>query len=410
VDLWQEGGFDRLVKAIERALEGLVNPRQAREAAIPLAKPRVKDTRERVAPEAAERMVITEKEEAGAEHASRRKPKAQWMSIRHPTILAAIITAIATVAAALSPWFLEKISDGKGKSEPPPTALIEKKSPEATPKSAPMATTAKEPFRDCDDCPLMVALPAGSFTMGSTEAERKWAVEQGTKQEWVDGEKPQHFVQIAQPFAVGQYEVTIGQFKTFVHATGHDMAGGCWGLKDGQWKNDTSRNWLAPGFEQTDNDPVTCVSWDDAKAFVDWLRNTTDQHYQLLSEAEWEYAARAGTTTRYAWGDNPPTREQANFGNNVGKTSEVGSYPANPWGLYDMNGNVWEWVEDCWNDSYQGAPSDGSAWTSGNCSRRVLRGGSWYFRPENLRSAYRLWNYSGIGFIDFGFRVARTLR
>ena len=173
---------------------------------------------------------------------------------------------------------------------------------------------------------------------------------------------------------------------------------------------DTSGNWRAPGFEQTDNnDPVVCVSWDDAEAFVSWLRSTTDQHYQLLSEAEWEYAARAGktyqllseaeweyaaragTTTRYWWGNDLPTPEQANFGINVGKTTEVGSYPANPWGLYDMNGNVWEWVEDCWHESYQGAPSDGSAWTSGDCSRRVLRGGSWSGRPEYLRSANRGW-------------------
>jgi TIR domain-containing protein len=182
VDLWQEGGFDRLVKAIERALEGLVDPRQARGAAIPLAEPRAKDARERVAPEAAEeRMVIAEKEEARAGRASRRKPKAQWMSIRHPTIVAAIITAIATVAAALSPWFLEKISDGKGKSNPPPTALVEKKSPEATPKAVPMTKTANEPFLDCDDCPLMVAMRPESFMMGSAEAEHQWLREQGVR-------------------------------------------------------------------------------------------------------------------------------------------------------------------------------------------------------------------------------------
>ena len=131
------------------------------------------------------------------------------------------------------------------------------------------------------------------------------------------------------------------------------------------------------------------VSWDDAQAYVAWLSKETGQPYRLLSEAEWEYAARAGTTTRYSWGDDPPTPEQANFGRNVGKTTEVGTYPPNPWGLHDMHGNVWEWVEDCWNESYQGAPSDGSAWTSGDCSRRVLRGGSWVNDPEYLRSADR---------------------
>ena len=116
-----------------------------------------------------------------------------------------------------------------------------------------------------------------------------------------------------------------------------------------------------------------------------------------------------GNDARYWWGDDLPT-PTGQLRQNVGKTTEVGSYPPNPWGLYDMNGNVWEWVEDCWNESYKGAPSDGSAWTSGDCSRRVLRGGSWYDIPEDLRSAYRSGNFTGIRDDDIGFRVARTLR
>ena len=126
--------------------------------------------------------------------------------------------------------------------------------------------------------------------------------------------------------------------------------------------------------------------------------------------AEWEYACRAGTTTRYSWGDDLPTPKQANFGSNVAGTTEVGSYPANPRGLYDMHGNVWEWAEDCWKDSYKGAPSDGSAWTSGDCSHRVLRGGSWVDFPESLRSAFRSRRYSVLRDDGSGFRVARTLR
>ena len=128
------------------------------------------------------------------------------------------------------------------------------------------------------------------------------------------------------------------------------------------------------------------------------------------AEAEWEYACRAGTTTRYSWGDDPPTPKQANFGRNVGKTTEVGSYPANPWGLYDMHGNVWEWVEDCWNDSYEDAPTDGSAWTRGDSGRRVLRGGSWDYLPGFLRSASRGRENSSVRNHLIGFRVARTLR
>jgi formylglycine-generating enzyme required for sulfatase activity len=152
------------------------------------------------------------------------------------------------------------------------------------------------------------------------------------------------------------------------------------------------------------------VSWDDAKAYSEWLSKVTRASYRLPSEAEWEYAARAGTTTSYWWGDAPPTPKQANFGDNVGKATEVGSYPANPWGLYDMNGNVWEWVEDCWHNSYEapGRPDDGRAWTSGDCSR-VVRGGSWSDKPDDLRSADRAWEGASSKHYDGGFRVARTL-
>jgi formylglycine-generating enzyme required for sulfatase activity len=156
---------------------------------------------------------------------------------------------------------------------------------------------------------------------------------------------------------------------------------------------------------------VINVSWNDAKAYVAWLSRQTGKPYRLLSEAEWEYACRAGTTTRFSWGDDWPTPEQANFGRKVGKTTKIGSYPPNSWGLYDMPGNVWEWVEDCWNDSYQGAPCDGSAWTGGDGSRRMVRGGSWFSPPGELRSASRAnWGAGErlVGLGGLGFRVART--
>jgi formylglycine-generating enzyme required for sulfatase activity len=139
----------------------------------------------------------------------------------------------------------------------------------------------------------------------------------------------------------------------------------------------------------------------------------TGQPYRLLSEAEWEYACRAGMTTRYSWSDDPPTPEQANFDLTIRRTSEVGAYPPNPWGLYDMHGNVWEWVEDCWHESYEGAPTDGSAWLEedgGGCGRRVLRGGSWDNGPGYLRSAYRGRNSAGVRNNVIGFRVARSRR
>ena len=155
------------------------------------------------------------------------------------------------------------------------------------------------------------------------------------------------------------------------------------------------------------------VGWDDAQLYVQWLSEQTGHAYRLPTEAEWEYAARAGTTTAYSWG-NDIGRNLANCDGcgsqwDEDRTAPVGSFPANAFGLHDMHGNVWEWVLDCWNDTYSGAPTDGSAWLSGNCGRRVLRGGSWVSYPRNLRSAYRDWYPPGIRNYIIGFRVARTL-
>jgi formylglycine-generating enzyme required for sulfatase activity len=208
--------------------------------------------------------------------------------------------------------------------------------------------------------PEMIELPPGAFRMGSTSVERQWAIDQGLEPEWVSPEAPQHDLEINRLFAISKYEVTFDEWDVCV------ADGGC--------------NRHRPSDEGwgRGRQPVINVSWDDAKAYVDWLSRMTGVSYRLPSEAEWEYAARAGSETAYWWGDDRPTSEQANFGQNVGKTTEVGTYPANPWGLHYMNGNVWEWVDDCWNDSYSAPerPDDGSAWTSGDCDHRVLRGGS----------------------------------
>ena len=248
-------------------------------------------------------------------------------------------------------------------------------------ESAPEAE-AGERFRDCDACPEMVVIPTGSFEMGSPESEEGRMYD--------DREGPQHRVTIRKAFAAGVYEVTFEEWDACV------AEGGCGGYRpdDEGWGRGRR--------------PVILVSWEDTQAYVKWLSRKTGEEYRLLSEAEWEYAARAGTTTRYSFGDEI-TRRDANYDYSIGKTQPVGSYRANGFGLHDMHGNVYEWVQDCRNDSYAGAPDNGDAWEAGDCSRRVWRGGSWSSHPSDLRSALRLRIYFRSREISRGFRVARTL-
>ncbi len=255
-------------------------------------------------------------------------------------------------------------------------------------------------FQDCDACPLMVVLPAGSYLMGSPDSE--------TETSGRGYERPQHRVTIAEPFAVGVYEVAFAEWDACV------QAGGCEGYGPGDegW----GRGWR----------PVINVNWDDARSYVQWLSAQTGETYRLLSEAEWEYAARAGTETRWYWGDDASV--QCRFANGRDQDAEaalppsrnpylrfpdcrdghvytapLGSFRPNPFGLYDMLGNVAEWTEDCWRsaprlgpenyapfNAYDGAPADGSAWIDGPCDARVQRGGTWASAPEALRSAHRL--------------------
>jgi formylglycine-generating enzyme required for sulfatase activity len=263
-------------------------------------------------------------------------------------------------------------------------------------------------FKDCPTCPEMVVAPAGRSTMGSPTDEP----------ERYDDEN-QVSVAIAKPFAVGRFAVTRGEFAAFVAATGHKTDGGCTVRTGGEWKQQADRDWRTPGFTQNDRHPVVCVNWNDAKAYVAWLSKTTSKTYRLLSEAEREYAARAGTTTPFWWGSTVST-SQANYNGNYtyasgskGKyrkaTVAVDSFAANPWGLYDVHGNVWGWTEDCWNEKNSGNPGDGSARTSGQCSSRVLSGGSWFDKPGYLRSAYRNGVKPDVRSNFIGFRVARTL-
>ncbi len=270
-------------------------------------------------------------------------------------------------------------------------------------------------FRDCDECPELVVVPAGSFRMGSPESEA------GRD----DDEGPVHRVRIERPFAVGVYEVTRGEYSRFVSATGHRSEDGCWTREGGESKLRSGRHWRSPGFRQTEAHPVICVNWEDARAYVGWLSEKTGEEYRLLSESEWEYVARGGTATARYWGEsetgqcsyengadastNRSWRRRAGCNDGYARTSPVGSFGANGFGLHDVLGNVLEWVEDCWNDSYGGAPADGSAWESGDCRRRVLRGGSWNGTPRRLRSANRFRYGTGSRGYVAGFRVVRTL-
>ena len=255
-------------------------------------------------------------------------------------------------------------------------------------------------FRDCDECPELVVVPPGSFMMGSPASEAGRS----------DTEGPRHEVTIGYPLAVGVYEVTFAEWNACV------SAGGCAGYRpeDEGWGRGRR--------------PVISVSWEDAQAYVEWMSSETGEEYRLLSEAEWEYVARAGTQMARHWGAS--SSGQCGYANGYDRTGDqkhdfpwdpiscsdghadtapVGSFEPNAFGLYDVLGNVWEWTDDCWNESYAGAPTDGSPWASGDCTRRVLRGGSWHFRPVILRSANRLRNPAGIRSLNYVFRLARTI-
>jgi len=231
-----------------------------------------------------------------------------------------------------------------------------------------------------DGEPEMVLIKPGSFVMGVSKAEQK--AEGGP---WDKRARPLHTVAIRRPFLLGKYPVTKGEYAAFAAETGRD--------------------WKAPEFPQTDRHPAVNVSWDDAKAYADWLSRRTGHRYRLPTEAEWEYACRAGTTTARYWGDKPD-RAKGNFDRKG--TTEVETYPTNPWGLHDVLGNVNEWVEDTWHDDYSGAPDDGIAWVTDGDRGRVLRGGSWDDDRWLDRAGDRGWSNSR-PLPWAGFRLARTL-
>ena len=266
----------------------------------------------------------------------------------------------------------------------------------------------------------MVSIPGGTFRMGDLSGEGALA------------ELPVHSVTVP-AFRLGKYEVTVGQFRRFVEATGYrtdaerNAGGGMAGCAtftagDG-WGWTAGRNWRNPGFSVGDGHPVVCVSWNDAQAYVEWLSAETGGNYRLPTEAEWEYAARAGSSTEHHFGNSES--QLCRYGNHAdastgfawrnescsdgvgARTAEVGRYEPNRFDLHDMHGNVWEWVQDCRNVGYEGAPSDGSAWESGDCDQRVLRGGSWLDDAWNLRSANRHGDDRAVRHHSNGFRLAQ---
>ena len=276
----------------------------------------------------------------------------------------------------------EEVARRKGEEARRKAEAERKAAEEAAQRMAP-GRVFREPLRSGGEGPEMVVLPAGSFRMGCLSNDDDCQYD----------EEPVHEVQIARPFAVSVYEVTFEEYDRFTSSTGR---GGSDAKVWGRGRR-----------------PVINVSWLDAQAYVSWLSEQTGAEYRLLSESEWEYAARAGSSTKYSWG-NAIGRNRANC---VGcgsqwdheQTAPVGSFEPNGFGLHDMHGNVTEWVADCYIGSYQGAPTDGSAWTWSDCEDRVLRGGSWYGIPAILRSAFRGANPSDYRADSFGFRVARTL-
>lgn len=273
--------------------------------------------------------------------------------------------------------------------------------------------------------PAMVVIPTGSFQMGVSADDH------------IDAEMPQHAVTIDKGFAMARTTVTVGEFREFVRASGYvpdsvklggssvydERSGALRDDADATWQDDYS------GRKADDQLPVVNISWNDAKAYADWLSQRTGKHYRLPSEAEFEYALRGGTTTRYWWGDGVPTRSVENLTGSGDRSrsgrrwshafrgyrdgywgpAPVMSFAANPFGLYDINGNVSEWAQDCWHDNYIRAPIDGSAWINPGCHARVVRGGSWGSSPDQVNSAYRQGANGDARSGRVGFRVVREL-
>ena len=292
--------------------------------------------------------------------------------------------------------------------------------------------TAQKSFRDCPDCPEMMPIAPGTFTMGaSLEEERRFGASAS-----VSGRSlPVHQVTFAKGFAMGVYPITVAQFRKFVDETGYKAPDACTNQRynDGHFIYELARGYSfrSPGFPQGDDHPAVCVSAEDGEAYAAWLSKKTGRSYALPNEAQYEYALRAGTTTAFYWGDvrdaraceysNQPDLDQADelkapsgpeyrfqCRDGYAWTSPVGRYKPNAWGLYDMQGNIWEWTADCWNANYEGAPADGSTWTTGDCDARPSRGGSYGNAAFSTYAGVRAPRHATYVGHSWGFRVVRN--
>ena len=299
----------------------------------------------------------------------------------------------------------------------PPKTKIAKSGKAAKPSKVAHAPKAGHIFRDCPKCPEMVVIPSGSFDMGSPNSEAGRS----------DDEGPEHHVDVA-TFAMGKTEITRGQFAAFANVTNYSSGDKCWTLEKGKME-ERDGDWRKLRYGQEDNYPIGCMNWNDGKAYAEWLSRKTGKKYRLPTEAEWEYATRGNTRTARYWGNG--SDEACEYANVADKTAQaqihgasswsvfnctdgfaytapVGSFKANAFGLHDMLGNVWEWTEDSYHDSYKDAPTDGSAW-QGDGAKRVLRGGSWNNSPRTVRAAMRNSYKPKLRYSFYGFRVVRGL-
>lgn len=263
--------------------------------------------------------------------------------------------------------------------------------------TAPDAAAPSKSLRDCADCPDMIVIPAGRFDMGTSDEDiRRWGVAPTNRT--IGWQQPQHRVTIAYRFALGATPVTRREYALFAREAGEKVAG---------------IGWESTGLRQTDDDPVVRVSWDEAIAYAAWLSRRTGRQYRLPSEAEWEYAGRSGTTTAYWWGDDAGVDrtvcDDCGSAWDGKGTAPVRQFPPNPFGLYDMLGQIFEWTQDCWNDHYRGAPGDGSPWMTGDCAVHPSRGGSWNLDARIARASQRARDDHDYQGNMVGFRVARDL-
>lgn len=332
---------------------------------------------------------------------------ARWMVKKYGGVLPA---QAARPAPAAAPAKLAMAAPAPVLSSPPPVSAAA-----AGIGALPSPGTV---IQDCPQCPELVSVQGGEYVMGSGPEQKPREPD----------EEPAHTVRVDGPFAVGKFEVTRAQYAAFAKETGRGGKGGCYSTRGGRYHKDSKATWQDPGFRQKEDEPVVCVSWDDTQAYLAWLSKKTGKAYRLLNESEWEYVARAGSAGKRYWAeaDDASVCRYASVADTSIKgvspgmpvfscsdgfafTSPVGRFPPNAFGVHDMLGNAWEWVEDCWNEGYAGAPNLAQARLSGACTERVFRGGAWDSTPATMRVAYRDRESKDDRHDNLGFRVARTL-